>query len=309
VDKLLQSTDYIYRRRLIEGKWMINTNFHLEEDVNLLTKITFNGWLVKMYLVNWNTDSIKEILIMMKFTSKEQLIQTNSFGLEKDGNYTILNGERYIFKMDKDLNDTLIKDNILMIVKSNLVFNQLVYFFFIMMLKRIMDLQIIYIIIVGDPLYILLLIEIIYYWLKIIFISQYWKIAIQSLLVKDYLNSVIQQKLLSGSRDYLVIFVNYQYCGELFITFKVNQSLIVIIITDINYKGINLDLINNTITNKIINLSKDTNGNFLINYNRIIINYIQIKGNINNRNSPFIVGVILLRCLYPHRLAGTLVVT
>jgi hypothetical protein len=94
MNKLLQSTDNIYHRILVGEKWMINTDFHLEGDINLLTEIIYNGWLVKIYLENWNTDSIKEIIIMIKFTSKRQLIQTNSFGLEKDGNYIIINGKR-----------------------------------------------------------------------------------------------------------------------------------------------------------------------------------------------------------------------
>jgi hypothetical protein len=114
---------------LVGKKWIINIDFSLEGDINLLSEIIYNGWLVKIYLENWNIDSIKEITIMMKFTFRGQLIQTNSFGLEKDGNYTILNGKRYIFKMDKDLNNTLIKDNTSIIVKGNLIFNQLVYFY------------------------------------------------------------------------------------------------------------------------------------------------------------------------------------
>jgi hypothetical protein len=97
--------------------------------------------------------------------------------------------------MDKDLNDIVIKDNISMMIKDNLTVNQLVYFLFIIILKRVMDLQTMYIIIIGDPLYILILIKRINYRLKIIFINQCWKIAIQSLLDKRYLNLIIQQTL------------------------------------------------------------------------------------------------------------------
>jgi hypothetical protein len=126
--KLLHLTDYIYYRKLVGEKWMINIVFHLKRDINLLAEIIYNSWLIEIYLKIWDIDSTKEIILMIKFTSKAQLIQINSFGLEKDGNYNIFNGKRYIFKMDKSLNNTLVKDNILMIVKDNSAFNQLVYF-------------------------------------------------------------------------------------------------------------------------------------------------------------------------------------
>jgi hypothetical protein len=178
-------------------------------------------------------------------------------------------------------------------------------------LEKVVNLQILHIIIIGYLSYIHRLSKIIECWLKIIYKHQYWKIKIQNLLKRNYLNLLLQQKLLSGSRNYSVIFFkpfNHQYYGELFITFKSNQLLTVLIITDINYRKINLEVINNGYIIGILNLMKNINQNFLIVYSGIIINTTDIIDN-NNRNSPLIVGIIFLRCLYPLRLAGTLSVT
>jgi hypothetical protein len=119
-----------------------------------------------------------------------------------------------------------------------------------------------------------------------------------------------QQSLLSGSKNYSVIFVkfiNHQYCGELFTIFKLNQLSIVLIITNITDKGINLGLINSSYTVGIFNLIKNSSRSYLTAYNILIIVLINNKN--NNRNSPLIVGIVFLGCLYPQCRAGTLAVT
>jgi hypothetical protein len=170
--------------------------------------------------------------------------------------------------------------------------------------------QILHIIIIGDPSYIHILLKIIEYWLKITYKHQCRKVEIQNLLKRDYLNLLLQQRLSSGSRNYSVIFFkpfNHQYYGEFFTIFKSNQLLTVLIITDVNYRRINLELINNGYIIGILNLIKNINKNFLVVYSEIIINFTNIIDN-NDRNSPLIVGVNIFRCLYPHCQAGTLAV-
>jgi hypothetical protein len=239
------------------------------------------------------------------------LIQKNSFVLEKDWNYIVLDWKTCNYKLDGILNKSENRTNGFTIKEYYLLIIQFKFFLFLMILKIVVNLQILHIIIIGDSSYMHILSNVIEYWLKITYKHHCWRTKIQNLLERDYLNLLLQQRLSSVSRNYSVIFFkpfNHQYYGNLFTTFKLNQLLTVLTITDVNYRRINLELINSGYIIGILNLMKNINENFLIVYSGMIINTTEIIDN-NNRNSPLIVGVNFLRCLYPLRLAGTLAVT
>jgi hypothetical protein len=100
------SKQKLNKRDLVE-----NTKLLLEVDVYLFIEGIYSNRLFKLNLLYWNLKFIKEILMIMQFTWKEQLIQKNSFVLEKDWNYFVLDWKTYNYRLDGILNKELLLIN------------------------------------------------------------------------------------------------------------------------------------------------------------------------------------------------------
>jgi hypothetical protein len=85
----------LFKQKLNKRELVVNTKFLLEVDVYLFIEGIYNNRLFKLNLLYWNLKFIKEILMIMQFTWKGQLIQKNSFVLEKDWNYIVLDWKIY----------------------------------------------------------------------------------------------------------------------------------------------------------------------------------------------------------------------
>jgi hypothetical protein len=100
--------------------------------------------------------------------------------------------ELYCIRLDGILNKLENSSDGFTIKEYYLLIIQFKFFLFLIILKIVVNLQILHIIIIGDPSCIHRLSKVIECWLEIIDKRQCWKVTMQNLLKRDYLNLLLQ---------------------------------------------------------------------------------------------------------------------
>jgi hypothetical protein len=156
--------EIIFEQKLDKRDSVVDRKFLLKRDTFLFMESIYSNRLFKLKLLYWNSEFTRETLLMiMQFIWKRQLIQKNSFVLEKDWNYILLDWKAYNYKLDGILNKSENRTNGFTIKEYCLLISQFKFLLFLMILEKVINLQILYIIIISGPSYIHILSKVIEY--------------------------------------------------------------------------------------------------------------------------------------------------